>query len=221
MLHTPHLKRSGREFISLALTLVLVGLGLPSFAPSSAHFTPKPTVAQDPPITPLIPMIPAGSAYRQTNFVSDIPGLAPRSRSTADKPVGYLIQTASSPFWVANNGTSTSTLYRGDVGGSPLVKNPGLAVVTIPGGLPTGVVGNSTTDFVVPGACASPPCPAAFIFASITGNIMGWNPNAPAAGSTTAVIAASHPGHVYTGLAVANNGAGQLPLRCRLRERQH
>ena len=51
---------------------------------------------------------------------------------------------------------------------------------------------------------------ANFLFASITGNISGWDPNAPAAGSTTAVIAASHPGHVYTGLAIANNGANHL-----------
>src|SRR4030095_12460055 len=37
-----------------------------------------------------------------------------------------------------------------------------------------------------------------------------WDPNAPAAGSTTGVIAASHPGHKYTGLALANNGTNHL-----------
>src|SRR4029450_2689357 len=42
------------------------------------------------------------------------------------------------------------------------------------------------------------------------GNIVGWDPNAPAAGSTTGVIAASHPGHVYTGLAYANNGSANF-----------
>lgn len=156
MLQTPHLKRSGREFIILVLTLVAAGLGLPSFAPSSAHFAPKPTVAQDPQITPLIPMIPPGSAYQQTNFVSDIPGLAPVQDPLLVNPWGIAFR-GTSPFWVANNGTSTSTLYRGDVAGSPLVKNPGLSFVTIPGGLPTGVIGNLTTDFVVPGPCASPP----------------------------------------------------------------
>src|SRR6185503_1208810 len=54
------------------------------------------------------------------------------------------------------------------------------------------------------------PCGANFLFASITGNIVGWDPNAPAAGSTTGVIAASHPGHVYTGLAYANNGVANF-----------
>lgn len=206
MVKTPHLKRSGRELVSLTLTLVLVGLGLPSFTPSSAHFVPKSTVAQDPPVNPLIPMIPAGSAYRQTNFVSDIPGLAPVQDPLLVNPWGIAFR-GTSPFWVANNGTSSSNLYRGDVAGSPLVKNPGLATVTIPGGLPTGVVGNSTTDFAVT-PCAVASCPAAFIFSSITGNIVGWNPSAPAAGSTTGIIARNQVGHVYTGLAIGSNSGG-------------
>ncbi|MCM3901330.1 MAG: TIGR03118 family protein [Pyrinomonadaceae bacterium] len=205
MLQTPHLKRSGREFIILVLTLMAVGLGLPSFAPSSAHLAPKPTVAQDPQITPLIPMIPAGSAYRQTNFVSDVPGLAPVQDPVLINPWGIAFR-GTSPFWVANNGTSSSSLYRGDVAGSPLVKNPGLSLVTIPEGLPTGIIGNATTDFALT-PCAVASCPAAFIFASITGNIVGWNPSA-GPNSTTGVIAASHGGRVYTGLANGSNSGG-------------
>jgi uncharacterized protein (TIGR03118 family) len=50
-------------------------------------------------------------------------------------------------------------------------------------------------------------CPAAFIFSSITGNIVGWNPSA-GPNSTTGVIAASHPGRVYTGLANGSNSGG-------------
>ncbi len=51
--------------------------------------------------------------------------------------------TATSPFWVANNGTSTTQLLRGDVAGSPLVLNANMPTVTIPGGLPTGTVANT------------------------------------------------------------------------------
>ena len=101
---------------------------------------------------------------------------------------------------------AVQSLFRGDVAGSPLVKNPGLSLVTVPGGLPTGVVGNSTTDFAVT-PCAVASCPAAFIFASITGNIMGWNPSA-GPNSTTGVIAASQSGRVYTGLAIGSNSGG-------------
>lgn len=120
-----------------------------------------------------IPVIAPGSAYRQTNLVSDIPGLAPVLDPLLVNPWG-ISMTASSPFWVANNGTSTTQLLRGDVAGSPFVLNASPQTVTIPGGLPTGTVANPTsTDFVLPGACASAPCGANFLFASITGNITG------------------------------------------------
>jgi uncharacterized protein (TIGR03118 family) len=160
---------------------------------------------------PQIPVIAPGSAYRQTNLITDVPGLAPVLDPLLVNPWGLSLN-ASSPFWVANNGTSTTQLIRGDTPSTgPVVLNPSPQTVTIPGGLPTGTVANNVaTEFVLPGACAAAPCGANFLFASITGNITGWDPNAPAAGSTTAVIAASHPGHVYTGLAIANNGSGNF-----------
>jgi uncharacterized protein (TIGR03118 family) len=156
-----------------------------------------------------VPVIAPGSAYRQTNFVSDVPGVGMIEDPLLVNPWGIAVN-ATSPFWVANAGTSTSTLYR-EQSTTPFVKNPGLAGITIPGGLPTGTVANPTaSEFVVPGACASPPCGANFIFVSLTGNIAVWDPNAPAAGSTTAVIAVSRPGSEYTGLAIGNNGAGNF-----------
>ena len=144
-------------------------------------------------IIPNIPVIPPGSAYRQTNFISDSPGLAFVLDPLLVNPWG-ITATASSPFWVSNNGTSTTQLIRGDVpSGTPVVLNAGMPTVTIPGGLPTGTVANPVaTEFVLPGACASAPCGANFLFSSITGNIVGWDPNAPAAGSTTGV-SCSHP----------------------------
>jgi uncharacterized protein (TIGR03118 family) len=163
---------------------------------------------QDP--RPNIPIIAPGSAYRQTNFISDIPGLAPVLDPLLINPWG-ISMTSSSPFWVANNKTGSSQLLRGDVSGSPVVLNPSPQTVTIPGNLPTGTVAsNVSTEFVLPGPCASAPCGANFLFASITGNITGWDPNAPTAGSTTAVTAVSQPGHVYTGLALANNGSANF-----------
>jgi uncharacterized protein (TIGR03118 family) len=166
------------------------------------------TAQQGPVIRPDIPVIPPGSAYRQTNLISDLAGLSPLQDPLLVNPWG-ITATASSPFWLANNGTSTTQLLRGDVGGAPFVLNASPQTVTIPGGLPTGTVANPVaTEFVLPGACASAPCGANFLFASITGNITGWDPNAPAAGSTTAVIASSHPGHVYTGLAYGSPAVG-------------
>jgi uncharacterized protein (TIGR03118 family) len=193
-------------FAGLILTCLLVVALVP------ARYVQPVTAQQGTGLAPDIPAIPPGSAYRQTNLVSDIGGFAAIQDPLLVNPWG-ITMTASSPFWVANNGTSTTQLLKGDVSGSPFVLNASPQTVTIPGGLPTGTVANTTTDFVLPGACASAPAPcvARFLFASITGNITGWNPNAPAAGSTNAVIAASHPGHVYTGLAVgAATGGNRL-----------
>jgi uncharacterized protein (TIGR03118 family) len=155
--------------------------------------------------TKAITVFPPGSVYRQTNLVSDIPGFAFIEDTLLVNPWG-IAATASSPFWVVNNGTSTTQLFKGDVSGAPLVPNPTPSTITIPGGLPTGAVANTTTDFVITSGAASGP--ARFIFDSITGNIAGWNPNVPAAGSTQAVIAVSNPSHVYTGLAIGSNAGG-------------
>src|SRR5947199_7090820 len=151
---------------------------------------------------PAVPVIPPGSAYRQTNLVSDIPGLSPLLDPFLVNPWG-VTATASSPFWVANNGTSTTQLLRGDVSGSPFALNPNPQTITIGGGLPTGVVANTTSDFsfTPPGGSAGP---ARFIFDSITGNIIAWQ---TASGTTTQIVK-SNPGHVYTGLAIGSNAGG-------------
>jgi uncharacterized protein (TIGR03118 family) len=110
---------------------------------------------------------------------------------------------------VANNGTSTSTQYEGGsviaLGGSP-------QVISLPSGpagtqfKPTGIVTNSTADFVVgSGATAGP---ALLIYAGASGMIAAW---APALGSSTATTSYSDStGAVYTGLTLANNGSGNF-----------
>src|SRR5918997_321672 len=118
-------RRIGR-LLSLTLTLVFTVAILPA-PPAALRATGSAASAQG----PLIPTIPPGSAYRQTNLVTDSPGLAPVLDPLLVNPWGISL-TATSPFWVANAGTATSTLYRGDVGGSPLVRNPGLGFITIP-----------------------------------------------------------------------------------------
>jgi uncharacterized protein (TIGR03118 family) len=199
-LQSPSLK------LAAIMLLILFGLSSLVYVTTSAQSGQ----GADNPTQENIVQIAPGSAYRQTNLVSDWPGMAIIQDSLLVNPWG-ISMTATSPFWVANSGTGTSTLYRGDVGGILFGKNPGLPSITIPGSLPTGTVANPTAaEFVLPGACSAPPCGANFIFASITGTITGWDPNAPAAGSTTGVIAASQPGHVYTGLAIGNNGVGNF-----------
>jgi uncharacterized protein (TIGR03118 family) len=202
--------RRARKSVSTALAFLFVLAFMPQSPSTLSPVVARAAAADDGGVSQAIPTIAPGSAYRQTNLLSDIPGFAPVLDPLLVNPWG-ISMTSSSPFWVANNATSTTQLIRGDVGGAPVVLNASPQTITIPGGLPTGTVSNPTsTDFVLPGSCASAPCGANFLFASLTGNITGWDPNAPAAGSTTAVIATSQPGHVYTGLTLANNGSGNF-----------
>ncbi|HEY1403933.1 MAG TPA: TIGR03118 family protein, partial [Pyrinomonadaceae bacterium] len=210
MVHLRFAIRRQRTWLYLMVAGALFGVLALTSPPKVASASGASHVDEVQDVSPSIVTIAPGSAYRQTNFVSDVPGIALIEDPLLVNPWG-ISMTASSPFWLANAGTSTSSLYRGDVGGVVFFKQPNMPSITIPGGLPTGTVANPTaTEFVLPGTCAAAPCGANFIFASITGNIVGWDPNAPAAGSTSGVIAASHPGHVYTGLAIGNNGAGNF-----------
>jgi uncharacterized protein (TIGR03118 family) len=145
-----------------------------------------------------------GNAYRQTNLVSDLPGLAQLTDPDLVNPWG-LAASPTSPAWVADNGTNKATLYRGFVDGSPIQK-VGL-VVNIPGGAPTGQVFNPTPGFVVSSGAASGP--AVFLFNSEGGQVTGWNPGVPPPPpSTQAQIGTSVPDAIYKGLAIATTPAG-------------
>ncbi len=138
-------------------------------------------------------LVSAGSTYTQTNLASDIPGLAYQTDPNLKNPWG-VAYSATSPFWVSNQGSGTSTLYDG-------AGNPVSLIVTIPGGTPpsgpTGQVFNGTSGFTL-----SNSKPASFIFDTLNGTIDAWNSGA----GTTAVQVASTPGAVYTGLALASSG---------------
>src|SRR5262245_58084661 len=86
-------------------------------------------------------------AYAVTNLVSDEPGQAALLDPNLVNPWGLSLGPTGGNFWVSDNGTGVSTLYSGDVGGTPLSINP--LVVTIPQGVPTGQAFNPTNDFVV------------------------------------------------------------------------
>src|SRR5204863_4366281 len=92
------------------------------------------------------PRAAAKEFFRQTNLVSDQAGVALIHDPNLVNPWG-ISMSGGSPFWVANNGTGTATLYAGDANGNPLTRNT--LVVQIPGGSPTGTVLNSSADFVV------------------------------------------------------------------------
>lgn len=146
---------------------------------------------------------PTANRFDQVNAVSDLPGVAQLQDPLLVNPWGLAL-SPTSPVWVANNVTGTSTLYRGGGGNTPFAK---VALeVTVANGSPTGQVFNGTTSFQVPTPLG--PRPAVFIFDSQTGDITGWNP----ANGTTAVVAAHSDDAIYTGLALLQTPSGPFLL---------
>jgi uncharacterized protein (TIGR03118 family) len=129
-------------------------------------------------------------SYVETPVVSDQPGAAPVTDSSLVNPWGISFGP-NTPLWVANNGTSTSTLYSTN----PVAGKLPLVVTTQPG--PTGTVFNDTTEFALPDGTAS-----RFLFASLSGQLSAWG------GGTQTTTTASVSGTAFTGLALAHTRHG-------------
>ena len=129
-------------------------------------------------------------AYVETPVVSDQPGVAPVTDPNLVNPWGIAFGPTT-PLWVANNGTSTSTLYSTN----PAPAKQPLTVTTQPG--PTGTVFNDTTEFALPDGTASK-----FLFAGLSGQLSAWG------GGTQTTTTASVSGTAFTGLALAHTGDG-------------
>ncbi|HEY6090403.1 MAG TPA: TIGR03118 family protein [Gemmatimonadales bacterium] len=139
----------------------------------------------------------ASRFYAQHNLVSD--GAVSADLVDPDLVNAWgLVASATSPWWVSDNGTDKSTLYNGTTGAKvPLT-------VSVPGA-PTGVVFNGGSGFVVSNGTASGP--ARFIFATEDGTIRGWNP-AVAGTQTEVAVDNSAAGAIYKGLTIATTPAG-------------
>jgi uncharacterized protein (TIGR03118 family) len=146
----------------------------------------------------------SATLFDQTNLVSDQFGVAQIQDKHLINGWGIALNPKSGAFWVSSNDAGVAKLYTGDVKGSSLVKAP--LVVSIPKGEATGVVNNTTSDFVVKDGKGHSG-PAVFIFASEDGNITGWNPNVPPpAPSKTAQSAGHVEGAFFTGLGIGVAG---------------
>ena len=145
-------------------------------------------------------MSPAPSnPYTLTKLVGDVGGAAAQVDPHLVNAWG-LVAGPSTPWWVSNNGTSSSTLYDGTGAVLPLV-------VTVPGA-PTGIVFNGGSGFVISDGTNSGP--ATFIFATESGVISGWDHAVPPPAATQALtgIDRSGVGAIYRGLAIASTAAG-------------
>src|SRR6266404_2131987 len=110
----------------------------------------------------------AGPGYKQTNLISDLPGVAAFTDPHLLNPWGIAFFPGASPFWINENNAGLSALDFADG-----VANPGLADIIIPsptsptGGTPTGIVANlfvGTGAFPIPNPAGGNFGPALFIF---------------------------------------------------------
>lgn len=130
----------------------------------------------------------AQSVFLEKDLVSDIPGRAAFTDPNLVNPWGIAI-SATSPFWISNAGSATSTLY--NTSGTPQA-----LVVSIPnGGAPTGQIFNGGTAFNAD----------RFIFATEDGTIAGWRGGLGTAAET--LFDNSSQGAIYKGLASATVGS--------------
>jgi len=105
--------------------------------------------------------------YHQTNLIADLPGVALLQDTNLVNAWG-LSFSATSPFWISDNGSGLATVYAVtyDTNGTVQVVKQGVQA-GIPGdGTPTGQLFNGTTAFHT----------NVFIFASEDGTLSGWRP---------------------------------------------
>jgi uncharacterized protein (TIGR03118 family) len=182
---SPPIKEEERLMNSQRLTRTLLFLVLVAFA---------------------VAMLPSSAAaqYKITNLVSNVAGGAAHQDTSLVNAWGIAF-SPTGPFWISDNGTGLSTLYTGKgIKQSLVVTVPPVSGTGL--GRPTGMIFNTTVDFVVTQGTKS--APAAFIFDTEDGTISGWSPTVNA---TVAVIAATNSTAQYTGLALgANAGANFL-----------
>jgi uncharacterized protein (TIGR03118 family) len=136
---------------------------------------------------------PPGNAYTVHNLVSDEPGVADHQDPNLVNAWG-LAALPGSPWWVADNETSVSTLYNADGTARTLV-------VHVPNA-PTGEVANSSPNFQLAAGGGNP---ALFLWATEEGKILAWNPSLTPINEAVVVADRSGVGAIYKGLAIAGN----------------
>jgi len=166
----------------------------------------------------LCPSWASAQHYTQTNLVSDT-GSTPVTDSNLKNAWG-LVHGPSTPWWVSDNATGTSTLY--DASTTPVTIRP--LVVTVPNapsqpapGNPTGIVFNGSPTYFL----LAPMKQAVFIWCTEDGTISGWNPGVNATQAIIKVDKSQKPkpgnGAVYKGLTITEINGQKFLLAANFR----
>jgi len=191
---------------SVAVALVTVGLAAPTAHAEDEEFRER------------------GSAFVITPLVSNQAKVAAMQDPVLQNAWGIAFSPGGSPFWVNDNQTGCSTLYKGDgtkIGLQVSIPLPGNVVPSgscsavdpnnppnpTPAGA-TGIIWNPSSSFLVPGT----KIPAAFIFDTEDGTLSAWAGGLnPADNAVIAVDNSASPaGAVYKGLAFGLSAKGGL-----------
>jgi len=146
---------------------------------------------------------PPGNLYTVTPLASDVSGIAPATDPNLMNTWG-LARSATSPWWIANNATASTSVY---TGAGAQVQVGGLPAQGVPGD-PTGAVFSGISGQFQVGTTANPTTlgTSNFIFDSEDGTISAWR-----GGSTAALVtvpASASDGAVFKGLAISNGPSG-------------
>jgi uncharacterized protein (TIGR03118 family) len=145
------------------------------------------------------PLAALAQSFTVNNLTADVPGAAANTAPNLIGSVG-LSRGIIGKWWVPNSGSATATLYDGSGVESALI-------VTLPpapgSSTPTRATGTVFTGGIT-GFNVSPGNPALFMFVTLDGTILGWNPNVNVFNAI--VVVNRHGRASYTGMTTAEIG---------------
>jgi uncharacterized protein (TIGR03118 family) len=158
----------------------------------------------------------AHKGYVVTNLVENtsatVSGSAPQLVDSSLINSWGMSFSATSPFWISDEGTGIATIYTVSQTNT-VTKDTPPSPVSVPSatgaGSPTGQVFNGTSGFNLPTSSGGT-VPSDFIFDTLQGTIDGWNPGSTG-GAGSAVVEDTFPSATFTGLAMGTSG-GQTYL---------
>ena len=146
-----------------------------------------------------LPLAALAQSFTANNLTADMPGTATNTDPNLIGSVG-LSRGITGKWWVPNSGSAKATLYDGNGIESALI----VSLPPVPGSsTPARATGTVFTG-AISGFNVSPGNPALFMFVTLDGTILGWNPNV---NLFNAIVVVNRNGKAsYTGMTTAEIG---------------
>lgn len=140
-------------------------------------------------------------SYQQVSLVADTSSLGATRIDTKLANAWGIAIGSTGDFWISANHSGSTLIY--DYTGAQIIAPVNIPLGALSNGTsPSGVVYNSSTDFVIPGNGSS-----SFIYATEDGILSAWSVST---GASTKTVDSSLTGGVFKGLAIASNGGANF-----------